>query len=570
MRSFASDDLPMTATEIAKMEDGFPNPSFLRGHGLTIADRCSRIIDGVGRPSCTQSRPLSTTRHPSFWLFAWLALLIPSVGRGAEPGGLRWGGDQEGGAPYIYTEADNLEKLIGFEVDLMQAVALKLSQKPTFVQCQWDQMLLELGRENIDLAVNGYEFTPDRARKYLASVPYYIYEVQLCARKDGPIHGWEILEKLKPDGTRWKLAVLEASAADRYVTERFGDSCLIQRYTGTAECLQLVETQQIDVTVQDLPALQYYIEEQQRFPDLHNVGHPQAPGYYVMYARAEQKPLIEAVNNAIRELHDSGEMRQIYARYYLWNKTQEQLPKIWKTWKSELSVGDEHKWRDLRQQVIPLIKAAGITVLLSVLSMPLAMLIGQFAALARTWHTPALGGSGRHEVGLAPILNVIATIYVEIVRGTPLAFQLIVIYFVLPVFGVTIPSFWAGVIALAINYSAYEAEIMRLGLQAIPRGQIEAALSLGMPRTMAIRRVVLPQAIRLVIPATANDFIALFKDTAVCSVISVQELSKQYSMGAKTTGYFLEMAAMASILYLLMSYPLSLLAAWLERRLKRD
>jgi polar amino acid transport system substrate-binding protein len=254
----------------------------------------------------------------------------------------------------------------------------------------------------------------------------------------------------------------------------------------------------------------------------------------------------------------------------LWNKTQEQLPKIWKTWKSELSVGDEHKWRDLRQQVIPLIKAAGITVLLSVLSMPLAMLIGQFAALARTWHTPALGGSGRHEVGLAPILNVIATIYVEIVRGTPLAFQLIVIYFVLPVFGVTIPSFWAGVIALAINYSAYEAEIMRLGLQAIPRGQIEAALSLGMPRTMAIRRVVLPQAIRLVIPATANDFIALFKDTAVCSVISVQELSKQYSMGAKTTGYFLEMAAMASILYLLMSYPLSLLAAWLERRLKRD
>jgi polar amino acid transport system substrate-binding protein len=158
---------------------------------------------------------------------------------------------------------------------------------------------------------------------------------------------------------------------------------------------------------------------------------------------------------------------------------------------------------------------------------------------------------------------------VEIVRGTPLAFQLFVVYFILPEFGIRIGEFWAGVIALAVNYSAYEAEIFRLGLQAVPAGQMEAALSLGMPRALAVRRIVLPQAVRLVIPASANDFIALFKDTAVCSVIAVEELSKQYSMGAKSTGMFLEMAALTSVLYLAMSYPLSLLAAWLERRLKR-
>src|SRR5690348_4568996 len=99
---------------------------------------------------------------------------------------------------------------------------------------------------------------------------------------------------------------------------------------------------------------------------------------------------------------------------------------------------------------------------------------------------------------------------------------------------------------------------------------MEAALALGMPRWLAVRRVILPQAVRIVIPATANDFIALFKDTAVCSVIAVEELSKQYSMGAKSTGLFLEMAIMASLLYLLMSYPLSLLAGWLERTLKRE
>ncbi len=159
------------------------------------------------------------------------------------------------------------------------------------------------------------------------------------------------------------------------------------------------------------------------------------------------------------------------------------------------------------------------------------------------------------------------TLYVEIVRGTPLAFQLFVVYFVLPEFGVTISAFWSGVLALAVNYSAYEAEIMRLGVQSIPVGQMEAALSLGMSRALAVRRIILPQAVRTVIPATANDFIALYKDTAVCSVIAVEELSKQYSVAAKSTGLFLHMAIVASVLYLAMSWPLSLLASWLERRL---
>lgn len=132
------------------------------------------------------------------------------------------------------------------------------------------------------------------------------------------------------------------------------------------------------------------------------------------------------------------------------------------------------------------------------------------------------------------------------VRGTPLAFQLFVVYFVLPEIGLTVSGFWSGVIVLAVNYSAYEAEIFRLGLQAIPHGQMEAALSLGMSRPLALRRILLPQAVRIVIPASANDFIALFKDTADCSVIAVEELSKQYSMGAKSTGPLLEMALRAN------------------------
>jgi polar amino acid transport system substrate-binding protein len=156
---------------------------------------------------------------------------------------------------------------------------------------------------------------------------------------------------------------------------------------------------------------------------------------------------------------------------------------------------------------------------------------------------------------------------VELVRGTPLVLQLYVIFFLLPEIGISIHAFWAAVLGLAINYSAYEAEIYRAGLQAIPAGQMEAALSLGMSRGLALRRIIVPQATRLVIPPVTNDFIALFKDTAVCSVITVVELSKQYSIQARSTGAVIELGLLTAGIYFAMSYPLSILAGRLERRL---
>jgi polar amino acid transport system substrate-binding protein len=162
------------------------------------------------------------------------------------------------------------------------------------------------------------------------------------------------------------------------------------------------------------------------------------------------------------------------------------------------------------------------------------------------------------------------TAYVELLRGTPLMLQLFVLFFLLPEIGIELPPLVAGIAGLAINYSAYEAEIYRAGLQAIPPGQMEAALSLGMSRGLALRRVIVPQAVRIVIPPVTNDFIALFKDTSVCSVITLVELTKQYSILANSTGGVLEFALAASILYLAMSWPLGWLSRWSEERLGAD
>jgi polar amino acid transport system substrate-binding protein len=176
------------------------------------------------------------------------------------------------------------------------------------------------------------------------------------------------------------------------------------------------------------------------------------------------------------------------------------------------------------------------------------MAIGLFVALGRLYGPR--------------IVRLVLSGYVELLRGTPLMLQLYVLFYLL-----RLPPLVAGISGLAINYSAYEAEIYRAGLQAIPAGQMEAALALGMTRRLALRRVIVPQAVRIVIPPVTNDFIALFKDTSVCSVVTLVELTKQYSILGNSTGGWLEFAVAAAVLYMLMSVPLSWFSRWSERRL---
>ena len=139
-------------------------------------------------------------------------------------------------------------------------------------------------------------------------------------------------------------------------------------------------------------------------------------------------------------------------------------------------------------------RASLVTIELAALSFPLAMALGLALAVGRLygprWLAWPLGG------------------YVELIRGTPLLLQLLVIYYLLPYVGIRLDAFFAAVLGLALNYAAYEAEIYRAGLLSVPRGQQEAALSLGMSGSTALRRILLPQAVRTVIPPVTNDFIA--------------------------------------------------------------
>ena len=163
-------------------------------------------------------------------------------------------------------------------------------------------------------------------------------------------------------------------------------------------------------------------------------------------------------------------------------------------------------------------------------------------------------------------LQAAAGTYVELFRGTPVLLQLYVLYYGLAPL-LTLDAFTAAVVGLGLNYAAYESELYRAGLEAVPAGQTEAALALGMSRWLALRRIVLPQALRVALPGVANDFIALLKDSSLVSVITVVELTKQMTITAVDVRGWLVPGLLCAGLYLALSYPLSRLARRLERRL---
>ena len=209
-----------------------------------------------------------------------------------------------------------------------------------------------------------------------------------------------------------------------------------------------------------------------------------------------------------------------------------------------------------------LLSSLGNTLLLTLLALIFAMIIGLIFALM--------------NVGKNRVFNFIGTVYVDAVRGVPLIVLAYFIYFGVPqgikMMGFTnfkLPALQAGVIALSMNCGAYMAEIIRAGIESVDKGQMEAARSLGLPYGTSMRRVVLPQAIRTMIPSIINQFIITLKDTSILSVIGFPELTNMGKTISGNTFKSLQTWAVVGIMYMVVIVTLRRVAKYIERRIKR-
>jgi polar amino acid transport system substrate-binding protein len=465
-------------------------------------------------------------------LSAPLAIAADALDRVRAAGTLRWCGDLQGGEPYVFQDPAGGDGIVGFEVEIADAVAHRLGARAAFVQNDWQMLVAALERGDCDVVLNGLEVTPARAGRVRFSRPYYRFGLTLVVRRADAAR-YRSLADLR--GRR--VATLGGSLAHDVVQDAAVEVVL---HEGVEEPYVDLEQGRVDGVVLDHVIAARYGAR----PALQAVADV-GGGVYAMALRPADADLADAVDHALGELAMRGELREILVRWRLWDERQALL--------DAQPAPDAAPARRLRLADLRLfLRGAGMTLVISALAMALAVSGGLVLSLARR-------DGGR-------VAKAIATGYVEVFRGTPVLLQLYVLYYGLaPV--IALDALTAAVVGLGLNYAAYEAELYRAGLDAVPVEQTEAALALGMSRPLALRRIVLPQAIRVALPGIANDFIALLKDTSLVSVITVVELTKQMTITAVDVRSWLVPGLLCAGLYLAMSLPLSRLARRLERQL---
>lgn len=199
-----------------------------------------------------------------------------------------------------------------------------------------------------------------------------------------------------------------------------------------------------------------------------------------------------------------------------------------------------------------LMQGAYVTIQVAFLSLALSSVLGLALALMR--------------MSSLPVLYVPAVTIITGLRGIPIIVQLMYIYFVLPEIGIDLSAFTASVIGLGVAYSAYHAENFRAAILAVDKGQYEAAMSIGMGKAQLMRRIILPQAVRIVLPPYGNITIMMLKDSSLASTITVSEITRAGQLIASSTFKNMTVFTLVAFIYLVMSLPLTALNAWLERR----
>lgn len=467
---------------------------------------------------------------------------------------LTWAAASDGNVPYAF-HPDASDRLVGFEKDLVDALARRLGRDPRHVRNDWDGLIPGLQAGKYDLAINGIEFSEDRARQVDFSLPYFRCTEQIVVRKGGPrplnlaqMRGLRV-------GTLGQTLALELLEAEPGVVP--------VRYDQELQAYNDLAAGRIDAVLLDQPIAKYYAGPD---PRLELVGEPIGEILYVI-ALPKGSDLREPLNAALRDVIRSGELRRILSKWDLWGPSQASLhgqpaepdgpPDGYLEYVARVRSGlpwSEKLARYLSPEALALLgRGAALTLALSVAAMLLAVVLGAGLAVGRTY-------------GPRPVAAACGA-WVEAVRGTPLLIQALFLYYGLPNVGVHLPPFVAGVLALGLNYSAYEAENFRAGLRGVPRGQLEAALALGLSPRQALRHVVAPQALRVCLPSLANDFISLLKDSSLVSMITLVELTGSYQrLATQHYDYFLLGLLVAGI-YLLLGLPFVRLARRLERRL---
>jgi His/Glu/Gln/Arg/opine family amino acid ABC transporter permease subunit len=480
--------------------------------------------------------------------FAAIVLLLVAAGCTRTPDGgsraaLRWGGDAEGGAPFVEADPRDPARVRGFDVEIAEMIAAGLGREPRFVQVAWASIEASVERGDFDIGLSGMEDRPELRARHAVTLPYFEFREVLAVRS-----GDRTRYRTLPDLAGRRVGTLGATLAyEILLAERNRTNLIPVSYDDDVHPYTDLKAGRVDAVLLDHVIAERSLRRLGGF-----VIQPEAvaTGYYVGVLARGQTALRDSVNAILRARMLDGSLERTFRAWNVWDD--DQARHFQNVLAQPAIAGGTAEGGSRATEYLPaLLRAAGVTLVLSVLAMALAVAAGVLVAAGRVYG--------------APIVRAALTVYVEVVRGTPVLLQLFVIYYGLSGF-IRLPAFLAAIIGLGLNYAAYESEIYRAALEAIPRAQLEAARTLGLSEVQILRLVRGPQALRLALAPMTNDFVALLKDSSLVSVITVVELTKQTAIYATNIGSWVVPGILCAIAYLALSLPLSRFARRLERK----
>ena len=474
------------------------------------------------------------------------------------PAVLRWGGDAEGGAPFVEADPRDPNHLVGLDVEIAELIAHELGRRPAFVQQTFTSLDQSAVRGDFDIALSGIEDTPARRTMVATSIPYYEFREVLTVR-DADRDKFRTLAGLRGHrvatlgGTIAYEILLKSERSDGITAVQYDDD--VHPYSDLA--IGRVDAVLLDNVLAD--------RSMRKVPGLHTNFDAVATSHYVIILSPTNTALRDRVNDILRSAMGDGRLEKILRKWQVWNDDQ---PKLFERLTTGLSAEARSAKAEATGQggvqlpshfemtwsYLPsLLKAAWTTLWLSCVAMALAVLAGIGIAVGRVY-----GGWTTRAV---------LTSYVEVMRGTPVLLQLFVIYYGCASV-IRLDAYLSALLGLGLNYAAYESEIYRSALEAIPIGQLEVARVLGLTERQILRLVRAPQALRLALAPMTNDFVAMLKDSSLVSVIAVPELAKQTQIFATNLGSWVIPGVLCAGLYLAMSLPVAHLARMLEAKWK--
>ncbi|MWV42805.1 ABC transporter permease subunit [Paenibacillus sp. HJL G12] len=432
-------------------------------------------------------------------------------------------------APFEFQDVDG--KYVGIDMEMLEAIAKDQNFKYEIKPLGFNAAVQALESHQVDGVIAGMSITEERKQKFDFSEPYFDSGVLMAVKEDNTdIKGYEDLKGKK---VAVKTGTEGYSFAES-ISSKYGFT--IVPFDDSSQMYEDVKAGNSAACFDDYPVLAYGVKQKN---GLKRVTEPtKGASYGFAVSKGQNQELLEKFNAGLANLNANGEYDRIKDKYI-----------------SDEGPGSLSRSELMKQSIPPLLKGLGKTLIYTIVSLFFAFILGLIFGFMKVGRNKWLRGA--------------ATVFVDLFRGIPLIVLAFFIYFGIPqALGFKMPLFVAAVLTLSLNAGAYVTEIIRGGIESIDRGQMEAARSLGLPYRKSMMKIIIPQAIRIMIPSFINQLVITLKDTSILSAIGLVELTQSGKIIIARTFASFDIWLMVAVMYLIVITILTKISSRLERKVR--